>query len=469
MLSTCLSPPSSSSLWRRLVRVFNACVLLLSLCLCVDRMLKSNGRFIAGAGAMTLGLAASSLSQSKPAESAGSTSEVLLDISGRLKNIERDLGISGGGGSSAATPKYNNYPVLTPKHVSLMAKHLSPEIYEKLKDRKTASGYTLDQAIQTGIDTPHLGVGVVAGDEESYQTFKELMDLVIEGWHGYKPTDTHKTDIDSSKIKNGKIPDSYVISTRIRAGRSVRGLALPPGTTRGERREVERVLAKALSNLTKDLSGKYYPLSKMTKQEEQQLIDDHFLFQKPGGGTLLTNAGAARDWPDGRGIFHNNNKTFLVWVNEEDHMRVIAMQNGGNIQEVFDRFSRGVSDVEKVVKGEGREYMYDDHLGFVCTCPSNLGTGLRASVMIKFPQLSKESERFYNLCSALGLQARGSKGEHSPPGPGGVYDVSNKARIGYSEVELVQTMIDGIWKLIELEEDVKKGRSIDKKVAAILK
>ncbi|KAL4176052.1 hypothetical protein KRP22_001007 [Phytophthora ramorum] len=433
----------------------------------MNRLLKSNARYIAGAGAVTLGLTASTMV--KPAENSNSTSNVLLDISSRLKNIERDLGIGEGGGATSSKSKYNNYPVLTPQHKSLMAKSLTPEIYEKLKDRRTASGYTVDQAIQTGIDTPHLGVGVVAGDEESYQTFKELMDPVIEGWHGYKPTDSHKTDIDSSKIRNGKIPDTYVISTRIRAGRSVRGLALPPGTSRGERREVERVLSKALSNLTKDLVGKYYPLSKMTKDEEQQLIDDHFLFQKPGGGTLLTNAGAARDWPDGRGIFHNNSKTFLVWVNEEDHMRVIAMQNGGNIQEVFDRFSRGVSDVEKVVKGEGREYMYDNHLGFVCTCPSNLGTGLRASVMIKFPHLSKESERFYSLCDALGLQARGSKGEHSPPGPGGVYDVSNKARIGYSEVELVQTMIDGIWKLIDIEEDLKKNRPVDKKVAAILK
>jgi len=293
------------------------------------------------------------------------------------------------------------------------------------------------------------------------------MDPVIEGWHGYKSTDKHTSDMDPKKIINGKIPDKYVISTRIRAGRSVRGLSLPPGTSRGERREVERVLSKALSNLSGDLSGKYYPLSKMTATEEQQLIDDHFLFQKPGGGTLLTNAGAARDWPDGRGIFHNNEKSFLVWVNEEDHMRVIAMESGGDVKNVFDRWSRGVSGVEKVVKDEGREYMYNDHLGFVCTCPSNLGTGLRASVMIKVPELAKNSDQFYTICAKLKLQARGAKGEHSEPGPGGVYDVSNKARIGYSEVELVQTMIDGVWKLIELEEDLKKGLSIDKKINAL--
>ena len=239
-----------------------------------------------------------------------------------------------------------------------MAKCINPDIYADLCDKSTASGYTLDQAIQTGIDTPHLGVGIVAGDEESYQTFKAIMDPVIEGWHGYKPTDTHTSDMDPSKIKNGNIPSEYVISTRIRAGRSVRGLALPPGTTRGERREVERVLSKSLGNLVGDLGGKYYPLSNMTADEENQLIDDHFLFQKPGGGTLLTNAGASRDWPDGRGIFHNNDKTFLVWVNEEDHMRVIAMQEGGDVKEVFDRWSRGISDVERVVKAEGREYMY---------------------------------------------------------------------------------------------------------------
>jgi creatine kinase len=432
------------------------------------KLVKQNSNILAGATAATLGLAVASFSKASapatPADNA-STADTLADISLRLKSIEKDLGISGGNNQQKA--KYDNYPVFTPKHRSLMAKNLTPEIYAKLKDRSTSSGYTIDQAIQTGVDTPHLGVGVVAGDEESYETFKELLDLVIEGWHGYKPSDTHSFDIDYTKIKNGKFPDNYVISTRIRAGRSVRGLALPPGTSRGERREVERVLSKALGNLGADLKGKYYPLSKMTKEEEQQLIDDHFLFQKPGGGTLLTNAGAARDWPDGRGIFHNDNKTFLVWVNEEDHMRVIAMEEGGDVKNVFERFSRGVTDVEKVVKGEGREYMYDNHLGFLCTCPSNLGTGLRASVMIKLPYLAENSKRFYELCDYLGLQARGSKGEHSPPGPGGVYDVSNKARIGFSEVQLVQTMIDGVWKLIELEEDLKKGVSIDAKVAQL--
>ena len=73
--------------------------------------------------------------------------------------------------------------------------------------------------------------------------------------------------------------NKYVISTRIRSGRSIEGLALPPATDRKQRRKVESLLVSALNSLTGELQGKYYALGGMTKEEEQQLIDDHFLFQ----------------------------------------------------------------------------------------------------------------------------------------------------------------------------------------------
>ena len=57
------------------------------------------------------------------------------------------------------------------------------------------------QAIQAGLDAPHLGVGIAAGEAAAYQTYKDIMDVVIEGWHGYKPTDNHKSDMDYDKIK----------------------------------------------------------------------------------------------------------------------------------------------------------------------------------------------------------------------------------------------------------------------------
>jgi creatine kinase len=248
--------------------------------------------------------------------------------------------------------------------------------------------------------------------------------------------------------------DKHVVSTRIRAGRSIDTLALPPATDRKQRRTVERLLTTALSTLPGALAGKYYPLGGMTKQEEQQLQDAGFLFQKPTPNNVLANCGAARDWPDARGIFHNQEQTFLVWVNEEDHMRCISMQDGGNVKEVFERWAFAINSIEKTLKDAGYGYSYTDHFGYITTCPSNVGTGLRASVMLKLPKLYKKYgvHDLEELVDKLGLQARGGRGEHSPPGPNGEFDISNKGRIGASEVELVQLMIDGVDKLIDLEE-----------------
>lgn len=75
------------------------------------------------------------------------------------------------------------------------------------------------------------------------------------------------------QIKSGYFDERYVLSSRVRTGRSIRGLSLPPACTRAERREVEKVTVDALSGLTGDLAGRYYRLSEMTEKEQQQLID----------------------------------------------------------------------------------------------------------------------------------------------------------------------------------------------------
>ncbi|XP_032129374.1 creatine kinase M-type-like, partial [Sapajus apella] len=95
---------------------------------------------------------------------------------------------------------------------------------------------------------------------------------------------------------------NYVLSSRVRTGRSIKGYTLPPHCSRGERRAVEKLSVEALNSLTGEFKGKYYPLKSMTEQEQQQLIDDHFLFDKPVSPLLLAS-GMARDWPDARGIW----------------------------------------------------------------------------------------------------------------------------------------------------------------------
>ncbi|XP_020505305.2 creatine kinase, brain a [Labrus bergylta] len=355
------------------------------------------------------------------------------------------------------------YPDLS-QHNNHMAKLLTPAIYERLRSKQTPSGFTLDDVIQTGIDNPGhpfiMTVGCVAGDEETYEVFKELLDPVIEDRHGgYKPSDKHKTDLNPDNLKGGDDLDpNYVLSSRVRTGRSIRGFCLPPHCSRGERRAVETLSIEALDTLSGDLKGKYYALKNMTDAEQQQLIDDHFLFDKPVSPLLLAS-GMARDWPDARGIWHNNNKTFLVWVNEEDHLRVISMQQGGNMKEVFNRFCTGLTKIEGLFKDRGHSFMWNEHLGYVLTCPSNLGTGLRAGVHVKLPNMSKHA-KFEEVLKKLRLQKRGTGGVDTAA-VGGVFDISNADRLGFSEVELVQMVVDGIKLLIEMEKKLEKGQSID--------
>jgi len=387
-----------------------------------------------------------------------STSESIDEILEGITAIKADLGVGSKAGQTV--DPVGNFPLITDKHKSLACKALreDPSLYAKYCNVKTPMGFTFDQAIQAGLDAPHLGVGIAAGEAASYDVFKDMMDIIIDGWHGYKPTDSHKSDMDASHLKMTPAQaakfDKHVVSTRIRAGRSIDSLALPPGTDRKQRRTVERLLSSALSEMPGSLAGKYYPLGGMTKTEEDDLQNSGFLFQKPGPRNVLANCGAARDWPDARGIFHNKDKTFLVWINEEDHMRCISMQNGGNVKEVFERWANAINLVEKSLNKSGYKYSYNDHLGYITTCPSNVGTGLRASVMLKLPKLYKKLgvHKLEELVDGMGLQARGGRGEHSPPGPNGEFDISNKGRIGASEVELVQRMIDGVDKLIDMEE-----------------
>jgi len=343
-----------------------------------------------------------------------------------------------------------------------MAKCLTKEIYEKIYDKKTPSGFTLDQAIQTGVDNPGhpfiMTVGCVAGDEESYEVFAPLFDPVIEKRHGgYKTTDRHRTDLNPENLVGGLLDEKYVLSSRVRTGRSIKNLSLPPHCTRAERRKVEALVTEALGSLDGEFTGKYYPLSKMTDKEQEQLIEDHFLFDKPVSPLLLASR-MARDWPDARGIWHNDKKNFLVWVNEEDHTRVISMEKGGNMKAVFERFCTGLNKVEAAIKGKGYGFMWNEHLGYILTCPSNLGTGLRGGVHLKIPHVSEQKE-FADILKKLRLQKRGVGGVDTEA-VGGTFDISNADRLGSSEVQQVQCVIDGVSLLIAMEKELEAGKPI---------
>ena len=384
------------------------------------------------------------------------------------------------GGKYEADPKdtkdfryvtFTELPKFGPEHRSLMSKVLNQELFDKLKDKKTAKGYTLSNAIMTGVVTPHLGVGATAGDEESWEVFKDLYYPIIQGWHGYDAnTQKHPIDLDPSKLQfteeQQALFDKYVDSTRIRAARNISGFSLPPGTNDEDRAGVESVLKQAFAKLEGELAGTYYELGGLSEEQTKFLLERGFLFQIPSARNLLTGAGAARSWPNNRGIFHNEAQTALAWVNEEDHCRIISMELKGNIRSVFERFCNLSNALKDAAEANGTKLMWNETLGFLGTCPSNLGTGLRASVMIRLPEFNKlmesenheDKELLETVCAAYDLQPRGSAGEHSAA-VGAKFDVSNKQRLGFSEVQLVQKMIDGVTKVIHYEELLASGKT----------
>jgi len=351
------------------------------------------------------------------------------------------------------------FPEIKSKH-SLVAKHVTEEKWNKLCGIQTeTSGFTLEQAISCAVEFDNQHCGIYAGDYDSYKDFADVFDPIIQEYHGITADAKHTTDMDVSKIQGNVDPEAPVKSVRIRVGRSFNGFGLSPGITKQQRLDLEKLLISAFSNFTGDLEGDYYPLLGMDEAVRQQLVDDHFLFVS--GDPNLISAGMERDWPEGRGIFHNKDKTFLVWVNEEDQTRIISMQKGGDVKAVFERLARAINAVQDSVKKEsGKDFLCDEKYGYIHSCPTNLGTGMRASVHIDLPGWTAEGlGALKTRCEELKLQPRGTRGE-SGGQTGVTFDISNKHRLGYSEVELVQCMIDGVNILFKEDLELQKKHGL---------
>lgn len=340
------------------------------------------------------------------------------------------------------------YPTELKGSKSLLAKYLTKEIFEELKNKTTPHGFTLYKAVNSGLKNLDSGIGAYAGDEESYEVFGALFDPIIQEYHGFCKEDKHKSNLNPDDLSalNPDTKGEYILSTRIRVGRNVKNIPLGSAISKEQRDEIQSQVSEILTSFTGSLSGRYYPLNNMSEEDKNSLIKDHFLFKD--GDRFLEGAGLNRDWPSGRGIFHNNEKTFLVWINEEDELRIISMQEGGDIKEVFTRLTTAIAEIGKKI-----DFAYNDHLGFITSCPTNLGTAMRASVHIKLPKLGAKMDEFEAIADKHNVQIRGIHGEHSQS-EGGVYDISNKRRLGVTEVECVQDMYDGVVALIKREKEL---------------
>ncbi len=333
---------------------------------------------------------------------------------------------------------------------SLLCKYLTRDVWNKYHAKADAHGVSFKTCVLSGCQNTDSGIGCYAGSQDSYSAFSELFHPIITDYHKVKISDGHVSNMDYTQLVCPPFPEEdakMIRSTRIRVGRNLAEFPLGPGLTREQRLDIEKKVTSALSAFEGDLKGKYYALSGMDAATQKQLIEDHFLFKE--GDRFLEACGLNRNWPEGRGIYHNEAKTFLVWVNEEDQLRIISMQPGADIGAVFSRLSRAAAEIEKIAK-----FAHSKELGYITSCPTNLGTALRASVHIHLPYLGLEKGLFQRIADKYNVQIRGAHGEHTETNDH-IYDISNKRRLGLSEVELVQDMYNGVKAMIEAEKEMR--------------
>ena len=319
----------------------------------------------------------------------------------------------------------------------LVKKHLSPELYTKLKNHSTASGFTLDDAIRSGVVNSDSAIGIYAGDAESYDVFKEIFDPVIEEYHGVGQGNKHISDFSPVELTNTDPEEKYILSTRVRVARNVAQFPFANNIKLSERLLLEKTVAQALEDLCKPFSGEYFNFEAST--------DTEILFCK--GDRFQDAAGLNADFPKGRGIFYANDKRFRVWINEEDHLRIISQDSSGDLASVFNHLCLGVFELQKSLA-----FAIDEKYGNLTTCPTNLGTSMRAGVHIRLPNLNENVYLLNKIVKEHQLQLRGTSGEKTEI-ENCVFDISNERRLGLSEVSIIKGLHKGLCAIIEAEKN----------------
>lgn len=340
------------------------------------------------------------------------------------------------------------------KSGSLLKKYLTPKVFEDIKRHVTSNGGTLLDVINSGVANPDSSIGIYAPDADSYYRFQELFDPIIKEYHeilGGHISHPPVNYSDGHSLGDFNNYGDYVISTRVRCARNLEGYPFNPLLTKDQYSELEQDIGAALDTLDGDLAGYYKPISDMSKEDIAELMDQHLLFEQ--GDRFLEAANACRFWPDGRGIFLNSDSTLVVWVNEEDHMRIISMQKGGDLDQIYKRFVSATTHLANVLS-----FSHSNKYGFLTFCPTNLGTAIRASVLIKLPHLLKDSQVLEETADKFNLQVRGTHGEHSDA-EGGVFDISNRRRLGLTENEVMMEMYSGILEIITLEKRLEHAKA----------
>lgn len=236
----------------------------------------------------------------------------------------------------------------------------------------------------------------------------------------------------SDWMQSGK-DEPVILSSRIRLARNLEGFVHPMMFSEGD---AERVI-EAVGSVLHDYEE--IKMSKISERERLMLVAKHLMSKE-----LLDNNGGA--------VYINDDESESIMVNEEDHIRIQVLGKDLSLQKLYMR----AQDIDKRLD-EKLTMAFDEHYGYLTTCPTNIGTGLRASVMLHLPGLSimNRMNRIAQAINRFGFTIRGIYGEGTQA-LGHIYQVSNQLTLGKDEESIIEDLQQVVEQIIEEELNMRK-------------
>ncbi len=233
----------------------------------------------------------------------------------------------------------------------------------------------------------------------------------------------------------GKDTD-VVISTRVRLARNITEVPFPPKWSDGAAKEITENAKKALDT-TKDKFS-FLNLDNAPQMNKSALMEDHIISRE-----MLEGKNKA--------LFLNQEGTAAVMVGEEDHIRIQTIETGFALENTYK-----AADALDDALGQVLDYAFDEQFGFLTHCPTNVGTGMRASVMLHLPALRMigNINSLIGQVGKLGLTIRGVYGEGSQS-RGDLYQLSNQITLGLSETQTIEKLTDVVEQIVKMERDTR--------------
>lgn len=236
--------------------------------------------------------------------------------------------------------------------------------------------------------------------------------------------------------------NDVVISTRIRLARNLKDYPFPCKlNSQGREKVIEKVrdaVKKSNSPVASDFS--FIKMSELTSSQSVSLVEKRLVSPEFISET------------DGRALLISKDECFSIMINEEDHIRLQVITKGFSLEQAYD-----TADKLDTLLDENLDFAFDEKLGYLTQCPTNLGTGMRASVMLHLPALEKSRaiNRIAGNLSKLGLTIRGAHGEGTEP-KGALYQLSNQVTLGISEKAAIENLKNITEQLIAQENQARE-------------